>query len=460
MPPNIIFFLIDGLRADQFYGNNRTCKTPNIDYLKKRGTYFTQAISSADGTFTSLNSIFTGNFPFRNGIRTRKILLKENNFLDVFIKNGYKINGLVPNMTSFHQLVSYFQNNDKTYNYFENNDKTSGPSISTESLSTGLTDKIINFLKNRAIKMPWLYYAHLCDLHPIREKNIPPGIENFNIEKFGASIYERVISSIDHQLGKIFQYVDFDNTILVLTADHGERIPYGDVRDIDFEPKLETVVKLGKKTLPKSTQKIGGKFLSKLRYNVGKRKSKSENKDLTNIQIRSRDTYFALSLFDEMLHIPLFLATNSINPKIIPDFVRSIDIFPTLCDLVKINFEQTVHGRSLITLIQGNKIEEKPAYLHTTPYQKPHPTDSVGIRTSNYKYFRSSHNIKENVNLYDLKNDPFENNNIAETNVELVKQFEKILTEMQNDNTSQDENQENTEEQQKIEFELKKMGYI
>ena len=26
--------------------------------------------------------------------------------------------------------------------------------------------------------------------------------------------------------------------------------------------------------------------------------------------------------------------------------------------------------------------------------------------------------------------------------------------------TSQDENQENTEEQQKIEFELKKMGYI
>ena len=289
---------------------------------------------------------------------------------------------------------------------------------------------------------------------------IPPGIENFDSEKFGASVYEKTISSIDHELGKIFECIDFDNTILVLTADHGERIPHGNVRGVDFEPKLETVVKLGKKTLPKSTQKIGGRFLSKLRYNMCKRKLKSENEDLTNIQIRSRDTYFALSLFDEMLRIPLFFVSNSINPKIIPDFVRSIDIFPTLCDLVKINFEQTVHGRSLITLIQGNKIEEKPAYLHTTPYQKPHPTDSVGIRTSNYKYFRSSHNIKENVNLYDLKNDPFENNNIAETNVELVKQFEKILTEMQNDNTSQDENQENTEEQQKIEFELKKMGYI
>ena len=37
MYPNIIFFLIDGLRADQVYGNNRTCKTPNIDSLIQKG---------------------------------------------------------------------------------------------------------------------------------------------------------------------------------------------------------------------------------------------------------------------------------------------------------------------------------------------------------------------------------------------------------------------------------------
>ena len=132
MKPNILFFLIDGLRADQCFGNFRTCKTPNIDSLNKNGACFTQAISSADGTFTSLNSLFSANFPFKTGVRTRKMLLKENNFLDIFAKNGYKINGLVPNMTPFHQLINYFENNDKTYNYFENNDKTSGQSISTE----------------------------------------------------------------------------------------------------------------------------------------------------------------------------------------------------------------------------------------------------------------------------------------------------------------------------------------
>ena len=33
--PNIIFFLIDGLRADQIYGENKTSVTPNIDSLRK-----------------------------------------------------------------------------------------------------------------------------------------------------------------------------------------------------------------------------------------------------------------------------------------------------------------------------------------------------------------------------------------------------------------------------------------
>ncbi|PXF25656.1 MAG: hypothetical protein CXX67_08800, partial [Thaumarchaeota archaeon] len=66
MYPNIIFFLIDGLRADQFYGNNRTCKTPNIDSLIQKGMYFEQAVASADGTAISLNTIFTANFQVGN----------------------------------------------------------------------------------------------------------------------------------------------------------------------------------------------------------------------------------------------------------------------------------------------------------------------------------------------------------------------------------------------------------
>ena len=450
MEPNIVFFLIDGLRADVCFDENKTCCTPNLDSLKKNSVSFTQAYSSADGTFTSLNSLFSGHFPFRTGVRAQRILLKKNNFIEIFTKKGYEINGLVPNLTSFRQLINYFKNNDNTFKV--------GTLI--ESLSTGLTNKIIDFLKSKTSKTPWLYYVHLFDLHPIKEKNTLPGIEDFNSKKFGASLYERAVSYIDHELGKIFECVDFDNTVLVLTSDHGERIPYGNVRDVDLEPKLESVAKFGKKLLPESTHEAGGQFLSKVRSSVGRQKSNKINKDLTYFQKRSRDTHFTLSLFDEMLHIPLFFANNSINSRVIPNLIRNVDIFPTLCELVKINFEQQTHGRSLVPIIQGGKFEEKPVYLHTMPYQKPHPTDSVGLRTSKYKYFRSAHNPKDNIHLYDLKNDPCENNNIAETNEKLVTQFENTLMEIQNDNFSPYDDEENPEELKKIENELKKMGYL
>ena len=79
MKPNIIFFLIDGLRADQVYGNNRTCKTPNIDSLIQNGMYFEQAASSADGTIISLNTMFSSNFQVAHAVKYQKIVLNENN---------------------------------------------------------------------------------------------------------------------------------------------------------------------------------------------------------------------------------------------------------------------------------------------------------------------------------------------------------------------------------------------
>lgn len=66
MKPNILFIVIDGFRADKFYGENKTSKTPNIDSLIKGGIYFNQAISSADVIVTSLVSLFTSLYSFQN----------------------------------------------------------------------------------------------------------------------------------------------------------------------------------------------------------------------------------------------------------------------------------------------------------------------------------------------------------------------------------------------------------
>ena len=455
MKPNIIFFLIDGLRADQVYGNNRTCKTPNIDSLIQNGMYFEQAISSVDGTIVSLNTIFNSNFQVGNSARNKKIALNENNLIDILKKNGYHIYGTLPNFASFNSLLEHFENenNDR----IEKSDPSTGDLIDpvaaqflgqkTEgshseyerhkaTLPTGLAKRIIQLLESKEKQEPCFCYFHILDLHPLREGRKPIGIEDFDNDKFGSSLFERTVSSIDFWLGKIFEHID-KNDIIILTSDHGERIPYGGMREVDFQPKLEHAVDFGKKILPKSAHKIGGKFLYDIRKSVGKRKLNKSNEKLTNYQKRSRDPYFTLSLFDELIRVPLLFVGNSIKPRIITKQVSHIDISPTIYELLDIPLDRKISGKSLISLDDESLQEENPSYLHTMPHHKLSPSDMVGLRTNKYKYFRAARDPKESVNLYDLKNDPYENDNIAKTNKELVTQLEKKILQLEKDNLSE-----------------------
>ena len=68
--PNILFIVIDSLRNDQCHGNNRTSITPNIDKMISNGSYFSQTISSADGTILALNSVLTGLFQLQRKLGT------------------------------------------------------------------------------------------------------------------------------------------------------------------------------------------------------------------------------------------------------------------------------------------------------------------------------------------------------------------------------------------------------
>mgnify|MGYP001468283660 CR=1 FL=1 len=103
-------------------------------------------------------------------------------------------------------------------------------------------------------------------------------------------------------------------------------------------------------------------------------------------------------------------------------------------------------------------MEELPTYMHTTPHLKITSDDKVGIRTSNFKYFRSN-NPGENVNLYNLKKDPQENENIANNNPDIVEKLENILQNfVSKTNTNNEEI--SMEETKRLEIELKKLGYI
>jgi tetratricopeptide (TPR) repeat protein len=67
--PNILFFVIDTLRADHLssYGYPRKT-TPHIDAVAKRGALFENAISQAPWTAASMASLFTGLYPSVHGL--------------------------------------------------------------------------------------------------------------------------------------------------------------------------------------------------------------------------------------------------------------------------------------------------------------------------------------------------------------------------------------------------------
>ncbi|CAD6517743.1 hypothetical protein NMT12_230003 [metagenome] len=96
--------------------------------------------------------------------------------------------------------------------------------------------------------------------------------------------------------------------------------------------------------------------------------------------------------------------------------------------------------------------------MESTPLIQTRANEVIGIRTSQFKYFRDREDKTKRIHLYDLKNDLNEDNNLFEKN-DIVKKMEHIITELYKNNTENNEVEFSEEETKAIEEELKKLGY-
>ena len=447
--PNVIFLVVDGLRQDRIYGKNKTANTPNIDKLIRNGCYFSQVISPADGTTLSLNGIFNGLYPYKTGIRQKRMVLTENNFLKKIKDSGYEFYSIMPKFTSLTPLSEESSNNETWFD----------PGPPTESISGDLGDRIIKMINDDQKETPWFFYVHIFDLHaPL----IVP--KKFDNEEFGSNKYDKIISSIDAWLERLVKKMNMENTLFILTADHGTHLPVDDKDITSFEPEFQTTISLGKKVIPKSLQPSGAKTILGIKKAIRNIRLVSANKDLTSYEKRSRLPYFTLSLYDESIRVPLLFSGTSVPKNIIDQQISSIDIFPTICDLIGLKYENHSQGKSRVPNMKGENGEETPIWIHSMPYEKESEQDIVGIRTSSYKYFRFSRDQNKLVNLYNLQEDPFENNNVASENPEIVKEMENILSNFESDDELKENELDGDElspdELKEIQEELKKHGYI
>jgi arylsulfatase A-like enzyme len=443
MKNNVLLIVVDSLRADKFYNEKLTGHTPNIDKLLKNSFNFTNTISSTDGTYSSLGSLFTGKNPFNHNVTWSQNHLNTTESLQELKKNKIKLYATLPNQTFFKNIG----------NIFDDVDLVDGEPYLR--LFEGFGQKILDRLDKINHNESWFYYIHLMDFHT--SKKLP---DEYNQEKFGKTSWDKRLHVLDSWIGEILQKIDLTKTIVILTADHGEF----DV-DLDIDhgsmPKFQKFLKSVKLKSPKIIEPMGLAMFVFLReikrkYIVNKLQTKSLNES----EFRKLLTRSKSPLYDDVLKIPFLISTpeNFIGSS--DQQVRQIDIFPTIFDLLELQLNYPIDGISLKPLLQNLYLSELNAYVESSidPFTNNEFSIFTGLRTSKFKFIKSHDNLKKSMFLFDLKNDPQEENNIASTSPDIVNQMENLLMKYRKNKSKSFVTDD--EQTAKIKEELKKMGYI
>lgn len=209
MKPNILFLVIDSLRQDKCYGTKKTSITPNFDSIINEGIFFSQTISPSSITIPSLSAIFSGLYPYECTTLDRELFNINSNihtFIDDLNDLGYHTSAIIPEAINHTNIVKSFSD----VSLFD----------SFATLYDGVGNQIISKIKNFK-NLPWFLYVHIEDLHGNAIFHLQDGPKEFEDKKYGENQYSKMLSAIDPWIGKIIDVLDTNNTLFVITADHG-----------------------------------------------------------------------------------------------------------------------------------------------------------------------------------------------------------------------------------------------
>jgi arylsulfatase A-like enzyme len=411
---NILLIIIDCLRADFFY-EPRKAHIPNLTKLRIEGYSFLNTIASTSTTTPSFASLLTCLYPFENGVRSHSgYSLKEDvlTFPQILKKRGFNTYAEVTGPLV--KEIGLFKGFDE-YNYRER----------LKTIHTQWGDDLINKFK-RYYKEPWFILLHIWSLHFPRIVK-----ENFNKKKYGKTPYARALSSIDDYLGKLFQNID-DNTLIILTGDHGEQIEYS---------KFDSFWKFRARKIFEILKKY--KILD-IHWTKGARR------------------FFvghSYSIYDKLVKVPLVFTKKGIVPVGESNCqIRHIDVFPTIMDLIGINYKAKVTGQSAMPIIEGKEMLHRDAFMEAVGILYPNKNEWLeGLRIDN-KYIRAPFRQDFEDELYNLVCDPDERHNIANERKDDIEKYEEKINEMK---TYKLVGEQISEKNQKVIIErLKDLGYI
>ena len=466
---NVLLLVVDSLNANKCSSKTKTTKTPNIDRLLNIGTNFKQCITSSSNTTPSISSMLTSKFAFECMTDKKDLYIldkKQPNFIDIFKKSGFNV------MTTYKTLLPFLNLDTKINSSNSNNYRVT---------RKGLAEMIISDLEQIKNNEPWFYYIHLHDLHESDAYLSSDDPEELFRDEYGKNQYERIVSSIDVWIGKFLEKIDLDNTLVILTADHGT-INANFTKELEdynqnFNTRQSTTLKIAQKATSKTPgilkplkKKVSNYYLKNKtdskKKNIENELNKLDSQNITPYEKRIKRTILLgeSNVYDERFCVPLIFTGSGVpSGKTIPYQVRSVDIFPTIADIVGIPQIDNIRGKSLIPMFNDEENNDRPAFIESaTNSPKSKSSDVVGMRTPTHKYFRDRNDSSKKIHLYDLKNDPLEEYNIANDNSEIIEKMEKMLQDIQGENGFRfgEANALTKEESEDAIKVLKELGYL
>ncbi len=471
--PNIVLISLDTVRAD--FLDFRDAETAqNLTALAERGTIFNQAIAGTSWTLPSHAQMFTGTSPPLHGTESNLDMIDPRMpvVTELLGRAGYFTAGY---FTVLYLYADYgFGRGFDVYRsaMYEEDllnrnsshapvgklararfDRNQGADYITSPHVVSLAKSAIEYAKPG---QPLFLFLHLFDAHHdyippppwdtafdpdydgdmdgrdyLGNKRVVDGskqparqISERDLEHI-RSLYRGEIAWVDQAIGEVLDLLKlhdrFDNTLFVVTSDHGEEF------------------------------------------------------------LEHNSTMHRRNLFDESIRVPLLIVPPASRQDGISSEIEAqvslSDITPTLLDFAGIRAPASMTGRSLLPAIQGTPIESRPELISLLQARDPGNKvfQSVllqGIRMPEYKFLRTTRFQPDQAPMtyaryYDLARDPAEKNPIKDpSNAQLIaghRRFEDAMDEVRQrwiDEERTPDNERRTRPPETFEAELLVLGYL
>jgi arylsulfatase A-like enzyme/Tfp pilus assembly protein PilF len=344
---NVLLITIDTLRYDRIsFHTDAHVRTPNIDKLAARSKVFRRAYAHNPVTLPSHVNILTGTTPPYHGISDNPGFKLEDRFITLaehLREAGYKTGAFIASFPldsrfGLNQGFDLYNDNygvQKLYQvYF------------AERRAPEVIRPAMEWIGTQTGK--WFAWIHLFDPH---EPYNPPAPYD---QEYAGDLYSGEVAYTDSELAVLFDYLeqkgDMADTLIILTADHGEAL--------------------------------------------------GEHGEFSH-------SFFA---YNPVMHVPLIVYIPGEEPGFVDENASHADIFPTVSDVLDLKVPKQIQGESLLPLAAGKARSKSMIYFESlTPYLSAGWAPLRGFIRGDLKYINLP--IQE---VYDLKRDMEEKINLAD----------------------------------------------